>query len=403
MAATQTADVLIIGAGVNGLATALELRTLGVEKVVVLERHLVGSGQSGRAAGVVRALVAHPLVAGWQVASQRLLLGFRERYGVPIPINQPGYLLVSRSEEQPILQRAVDTAVEVGAAAEQIDVHTALDLQPGLRQGDDVIYAYESGAMHVDPMVTTHAISVAARRLGVTIHEDCAVEQVEVEGDRVTGLRTADSEYRAPAVMIATSVWGRDQLARLGVDVPVYPHRAEMAFFHDPLEGDHHLIRILTDTRSGLYLRPEGTRQMFVGWREGDFVQGPEDFVAQDPDNYRQTADPERLQQMGKRLSGALTFMDEGFVHRSYACVYDYTPDGQPILDADGPAGLYYALGFSGGGFSTAICVGQAMASYIADQTKPAAIKWLRRSRFEEGDTIEWSNAAQARGNSAAG
>ena len=192
MAATETADVLVVGGGVNGLATALELRALGIEKVVVLERHLVGAGQSGRAAGIVRALVAHPKVSAWQLASQSRLLNFSERFDVPVPVDQPGYLLVSRSEELPIVQRAVETATTAGAEASQIDAAAALELQPGLRRGEDVIYAYEPGALHVDPMVTTHAMSVAARRSGVSLLEDCAVEEITVEGDRVTGVRCAE-------------------------------------------------------------------------------------------------------------------------------------------------------------------------------------------------------------------
>ena len=400
MAANLTADVIVVGGGVNGLATALELCALGVGNVTLLERHQVGAGQSGRAAGISRALVPHALAASWQFESQRNLLGFSDRFDVPVQVNQPGYLLVARASELELVEHGVRTAVEVGAHAEVIDASAALDLQPGLRRGDDVIYAFEPGAVHVDPMVVTQAMAVAARRHGVTICEDCAVIEVMVDAGRVTGVRAGDAIHNAPAVMIATSVWGRRQLAHLGIEVPVYPHRAEMAFFHDPLEGGHRLVRILTDSRSGLYLRPEGPRQMFVGWREGDFVRAPEDFVPQDPDNYRQTAEPARLRDMGERLTGALSFMSEGFVHRSYACVYDYTPDGQPILDADGPAGLYYALGFSGGGFSTASIVGRTMARYIFDGSKPPEIEWLRRARFEEGDTIEWSNAAPVAGKS---
>ncbi len=393
----KTADVVVVGGGVNGLSTALELRELGVGRVVLLERHMVASGQSGRAAGICRALVPHTRTARWQLESQRSFLGFSERFGLPIPVAQPGYLLVGRAAERELIEQGVGTATAIGAPAEIIDAPTARDLQTGLRGGEDVVYAYEPGAVHVDPMVTAQALALAARRTGVDIREECAVGEILCDADKVAGVRTADGTIGAGAVMVATSVWGAGQLAAVGLAVPVYPHRAEMAFFHDPLDGRSHLQRILTDTRSGLYLRPEGARQMFVGWREGDFVRGPDDMVAQDPDDYRQTAAPGRLRQMTERLAGALDFMRDGFVHRSYACVYDYTPDGQPILDGDGPEGLYYALGFSGGGFSTLSTVGRTMARYIVDGRKPTEIEWLRRSRFEEGDTIAWSNAAPAR------
>ena len=104
MAAHETADVVIIGGGVNGLATAIELKELGVDKVVLLERHLIGAGQSGRAAGVLRALVPHTRVAGWQVQSQQFLLAFPERYGFPVPIYKPGYLLVATADDTHLLR-----------------------------------------------------------------------------------------------------------------------------------------------------------------------------------------------------------------------------------------------------------------------------------------------------------
>lgn len=392
---TVNADVVVVGGGVNGLATALHLSELGVKRVVVLERDYIGAGQSGRAAGIVRSLVADRRVSQWQFESQRTLLEFTERFGVPIEVHQPGYLLVGQKSEEAILQHSVETAVGVGAAAQFIDAAAAEELQPGVRRGDDVLYAYETGAVHVDPMPATYAFATAARRAGVEICEGCCVEELLAEGDRITGVRTRDTVYHADAVMIATAAWGQAQLERLGVDVPVYPHRAEMAFFQVPLDDNHRLLRILSDSRARLYLRPEGSLQMFVGWREGDLVSGPDDFVAEDPDNYRQTAYPSRVQDMHARLASTLSFMQEGFVHRTYACVYDYTPDGMPLLDTAGPSGLYYALGFSGGGFSTSLCVGRAMAQFITTMVKPPEIEWLRTSRFAEGDTIDWGNVSK--------
>ena len=56
--------MIIIGGGVTGLQTAIQLRQLGVERVVLLERHFIGAGQSHRAAGILRCLVRDSTVAG---------------------------------------------------------------------------------------------------------------------------------------------------------------------------------------------------------------------------------------------------------------------------------------------------------------------------------------------------
>ena len=213
----KTADVVVVGGGVNGLSTALELRELGVGRVVLLERHMVASGQSGRAAGICRALVPHTRTARWQLESQRSFLGFSERFGLPIPVAQPGYLLVGRAAERELIEQGVGTAPAIGAPAEIIDAPTARDLQTGLRGGEDVVYAYEPGAVHVDPMVTAQALALAARRTGVDIREECAVEEILCDADKVAGVRTADGTIGAGAVMVATSVWGAGQLAAVGL------------------------------------------------------------------------------------------------------------------------------------------------------------------------------------------
>ena len=64
-----------------------------------------------------------------------------------------------------------------------------------------------------------------------------------------------------------------------------------------------------------LYLRPVGSRQMFVGWRECDRLHGVQDMVAEDPDDYNQTAHFESLVDMHRRLAITLPPMADGFVH----------------------------------------------------------------------------------------
>ncbi len=90
--------LVIVGGGVTGLSTAWNLKENGVDRVVVLERRRLGSGQSGRAAGIVRTLVPHPLVASWQYQSQQFFNTFVERTGLSIEVNQVGYVLIVRGK-----------------------------------------------------------------------------------------------------------------------------------------------------------------------------------------------------------------------------------------------------------------------------------------------------------------
>lgn len=394
MASEQNADVIVIGGGVIGLSAALQLKRLGVARVLVLERHHVGAGQSGRAAGIMRALVAHPAVSSMLQESIRFFRTFTKRYGPPIDVRSAGYLLIGDASQAGRIKHALATSANAGCRADLVSREEAAGLQPGLGVDDDCVCAFEPDAVWTDPMPAVQALAGAARALGVRIVEGCEIRDVLHGSGAVQGVESALGPYYSPQLLIATSVWGAAQLSRLGVTVPVYPHRVEMAFFQPASDEPRRLLRIVSDSRSQLYLRPEGSSQMFVGWREGDRVHGVKDFETADPDNYRQTAHYSSLSGMHRRLAITLPFMDHGFVHRTYACVYDYTPDGMPILDRAGNlSGLYFALGFSGGGFSLSPWVGRVMAEAIVTGSVPPEMALLGCSRFLENRPIEWSNA----------
>ncbi len=388
---SRRADVIIVGGGITGLSTALHLKQRGVTDVVVLERHFIGAGQSGRAAGIIRATVQHPTVSATQLEGQAFFDSFESRYGIPLDVNRVGYLLIAQSHEREYVEQTAAVAKKSGCVLSEIDSHEAADLQPGLNAEDDCIYLYEPGAIFVDPMPATHAVLLAAKALGVTVLEGCEVGTIRVEGDKVSGVESAAGRFEAPSLLIATSVWGQPQLSALGVDVPVRPHIAQMAFYQVPPASPFRLRRIIFDSRANLYMRPEHELQLFAGRKERDFIETDSNSI--DPDNYRQTATHQAVADMSRKLAVTLPFMSQGFVHRTYACTYDITPDEMPILDrATTIRGLTFAVGFSGGGFSTSPWVGKRMADLIADGSNPNDLQLFNRERFDKGKLIRWSN-----------
>jgi sarcosine oxidase subunit beta len=300
---------------------------------------------------------------------------------------------VATDGEREYVDGTFEVANRAGCDLKWIDADTAAEIQPGLGTEEGCLYLFESGAIYVDPMPAAHAFSVAARSLGVRVIEACEVGRLLVQDNDVYGVESAMGNFEAPKILIATSVWGQPQLAKMGIDVPVSPHIAEMGFFQVPLDSDYRLHRIIFDVRAKLYMRPEGQSQMFVGRKENEYYRN--DGMAIDPDNYKQTANFHSLEEMHKNLEVTLPFMSEGFVHRTYACTYDVTPDEMPILDkAESVGGLYFAIGFSGGGFSTSPWVGKRMASFMAEGAKPEGLEIFALDRFDKGELIRWSNSS---------
>ena len=325
--------------------------------------------------------------------SLRFFTGFKEQYGEELVVHRIGYLLLSESDQSDNLDQVIQKAREAGCQAQRVSAAEAIELQPGLRQDSPDIYAFEPDAVHIDPMLAVQTFARVARRLGVEVVEGCEVHSILKKGSQIHGVETPQGRIEAGNVLVATAAWGSAQLAKLGIELPVYPHRVEMAFYALWPESPWRLIRILSDARTMLYLRPEGVHQMFVGWREGDAISSTKDFVPADPDNYWQSANYGKLDQMRRCLTGLLPFMSDGFVHRTYACVYDYTPDGMPILDqAESVKGLYFSLGYSGGGFSLSPWVGSSMAQFMVEGHKSPEMDLLRSNRFKEGRLLRWGN-----------
>lgn len=154
----RTADVIIIGGGVTGLLTAIHLRQLGVSDVLLLERHYVGSGQSHRAAGILRAFVRDATVAGALAESIEFFKTFGDRFDDRILVHPAGYLLLSEPEQSARIHETIAAAAQAGCAARQIDGGEAQQLHPGLREEVQTLYVYEPGAIHLDPMPAVQAI-----------------------------------------------------------------------------------------------------------------------------------------------------------------------------------------------------------------------------------------------------
>lgn len=391
-----TADVIIVGGGVTGLSTALHLRERGVRDVVVLERHAIGAGQSSRAAGVVRGTVQHATVSQTQLEGQEFFASFSDRYGIPLDVHQVGYLLIAGPDDRTYVEQTKYVASQAGCHVVEMDESQALNLQPGLPVATDAIYLHEPGGIYVDAMPATHAIMLAAQQAGVRVIDDCPVRSLRIEQGKIQAVETESGSLVAPVVFLATSVWAQPLLARLGLDLPVHPHIAEMAFFHPPPGSKFGLNCVLFDSRVGLYMRPEERRLLFVGRREADFYTSS--GAAVDPDCYRQTATHGAIKEMHQRLAATFPPMRNGFVHRTYACTYDVTPDEMPILDRlPGTEGLYFALGFSGGGFSTSPWIGNRMAAWMESGVAPAELELFAADRFDTGKFIHWANAPSAK------
>ena len=206
--------VVIVGDGVMGCATALELANRGVRDVVVLERAVPGAEASSAAAGMLAAQIesrddaelarfvaAREAYAAWSVA-------LRETTGIDIAHRRSGVLAVARSDAE--LERArehVDAQRSAGLRAEIVDAARARTIEPELCEGLAGA-AYYADEAQVDPPQLLRALVAAASKAGVVIRGGTTVSSLVSEGGRCVGVALAPREItRADAVVLAAGSW----------------------------------------------------------------------------------------------------------------------------------------------------------------------------------------------------
>jgi glycine oxidase len=283
----RSADVVIVGGGVIGLAVAWRAREKGLS-VKVLEREEIGRGTSYVAAG----MLAPVAEAEFGAAGKRLLeLGLRsaemwpgfaaelERAsGGEVGLLRTGTLLLARDEDEArALERQLAFRQSLGLPAERLLASAAREREPGL--APTVRLAIECPEDHsVDPRLVLAALRQACENAGVEIRERAAVESVELDaaGTRVTGVILRAGE-RVPAglVVLAAGAW-TGQIAGLPSDaqVSVRPVKGQILRLRDPA-GPGLLRRVVRFQGGYLVPRADGSYVLGATVEEKGFELSP--------------------------------------------------------------------------------------------------------------------------------
>jgi sarcosine oxidase subunit beta len=382
----RTADVVVVGGGVHGASVAYHLARRRAGRVVLVERKFLASGPTGRSSALVRRFYAMDFLTRTGNASAQLFQQWAEAIGGGDPgFRQVGILWLAPPDRAANLGDNVRRARAQGVRIDLLTPEELKALVPAMAVDDVAVAAHEPESGYADASSTTNALAARARELGATIVQHVPVEAVLVGGGRVTGVRTAEGEIHAPAVVVCAGLWAPGLLAPLGIEVPVAPKRHQMCFFRRPPGFDGHPGMI--DRPSGTYMRPETGNLTIQGLSTYHEVV--------DPDRYNEGADPEEVMRNAELIAHRFPVMEHGLSMGGYSGVYDVTPDHEPVL---GPIpefqGLYSDFGWSGHGFKHSPAIGDIMAEVVLDGR---AAGWdltpFRWSRFRDGDLLPPASA----------
>jgi glycine/D-amino acid oxidase-like deaminating enzyme len=344
MNAGESADVVIIGAGVNGLSTARALVESGRRDVVVLERATVGSGGSGRSSGIVRCHYGIRSLAAMAWRALPVLAQAEEILGAESGYRNTGYLVGVGPENLGALRANVAMHQSLGVEVSLVGHDTAREMWPSADLSDFAEFAYEPRGGYGDGHQTAQAFAVAARRGGARIHQDSAVTRIELSGGRACGVRLADGRRIASGqVVLAAGPWSVPLAGAIGIDLPIRAQRAQILLVDPGIPIGP--VPVFSDLASLQYIRAEGSTSILLG--DSDHA----DPEWADPDHYAERAGEEELLRMIPKFEHRFPGMGAARLSSSYAGCYDVTPD--------------YCAGFSGHGYKISPAVGELMADLI--------------------------------------
>lgn len=374
--------VVIVGGGLIGLSIARALTERGVDDVLVLERHSLASGGTGKSSGIVRAHYGVPSIAAMAWRSLPPI----EKLGDAIGFRQVGYSVIVGEENDAALRANIATHQSLGIEAEMIDVDRLAAMWPMMNVEDVAAVGYEARGGYADASQLALYFGQVARDKGAKVRQNTPVARILTEGDKVTGVALDNGDVvDADTVIVASGWWSAKLLADLGIDFPIEGYRSELLIVDAgvPLEN----LPVVSDLVSLQYCRIEGSGQFLVG--NSDHDEPENKFV--DPDDYSNIASEASIEKYAEKVMHRFPGFPDPSVTHSYAGVYDVPPDWNPVIAPVGPKGLVLAAGFAGHGFKISPAVGDLVADLVlegdsTDTDIPA--RDFRFERFAEGDLL---------------
>ena len=378
-----SAEAIIIGAGVMGASLAFHLTRAGMRQVTVLDKAGLCGGMTAKSGALVRMHYTNEPEARMAFASLRYFQHWDDMVGGECGFTRTGFILTVTPDNTDRLCKNVEMLQRVGVNTAVISPQELRDLQPFTQVDDLTLAAYEPESGYADPRATTTAFMHQAQRRGAILREGVTVRAIRINGGCVVGVDTSDGRFDAPIVVVMAGPWSDRLLKTAGLDFPLTPQRAQIAFYRrpPPLATGH---MVFIDGVSGTYFRPHGDDLTLIG--VGHWKPEP----PPDPDHYNEANDPDFIPAAKAKAARRLAGLQQGEYARGHAGIYDVSPDSRAILDrAPGIEGLYMAAGFSGTGFKISPAVGASLAELITQgRATSVDISPFRFSRFEENQPI---------------
>jgi sarcosine oxidase, subunit beta len=379
-------DVVIVGGGVHGLATAYYLaRDHGITNVAVLEKRYIGGGNSGRNTTIIRSNYLTPEGVAFYDESVKLYENLSLDLDYNVMFSQRGHLTLAHNDSS---MRTMRWRAEVnqlqGVDSRLIYPDEIARLCPQLNLSEDVrhpivgaLYHAPGGIIRHNPVVWGYARGADQR--GTHIHQNTEVTGIETENGKVTAVQTTRGRIKTGLVVNQTAGFCTLISDMVGVRLPISSHQLQ-ACVTEALKPFLDVVIV------------SGSLHVYVSQADrGELVMG----ASIDPyTSYSMDSTLGFLENLCQHILELLPFLSRVKILRQWAGVCDMTPDFSPIMGFTPVDGFLVDVGWGTYGFKAGPVSGKRMAELIATQRTPDLIAPFRLSRFEEGALMGEKGAA---------
>ena len=376
-------DVVVVGAGGHGLATAYHLaRDHGLKRVAVLEKRLVGYGNVGRNTTIVRSNYLLPENHYFYEDSLRRWERLSRELNYNVMYSPRGVLDLALSDGEMIgLARRGNAMRMAGIDAELLDRPAVMKFAPelavaGPRRFDIVggLLQPRGGTVRHDAVAWGYARAASA--LGVDIIEDCEVKGVRTAAGVATGVETTRGFVGAERIVFAVAGHTGAVGQMLGLNLPVEPHLLQ-AMVTEPIKP---LINTVL-----VYVHEHGEAYVLQSDRGGVIMGG---FLDGFP-SYTREGQWHRMEDVVQSAVALLPQIAGLRILRHWAGTNDMTMDGSFIIDRMRYDNVFLNGGWCYGGFKAIPASGAACATLVATGTAPDLIRAHTLARFATGHLLD--------------
>ena len=379
-------DVIIVGGGGHGLATAYYLaKNHGITNVAVLEKGYIGGGNTGRNTTIVRSNYLYPQSAQLYGFSLDLYEKLAQELNFNIMFSQRGLVTLAHSRHDlDSMSRWANAMLFNGIAAEMLDTAQILEMMPRVNFSRDARFPILGGFLQRRAGAVRHdavawGFARAASALGVDIVQNCSVRGFIKQDGRVVGVQTNRGDIRADRVGLAVSRRTSQVAEMAGVRLPVitYALQAMVSESVKPV-----LDTVMLSPAVGAYWSQSDKGEVVIGGALDHFP------------SYAQRGSFAIKQQVLAATMEMFPSFGRLRLLRQWAGIVDVVHDSSPIIGPTPVPGLFINCGWGTGGFKGIPVGGWTLAHVLATGKNHPLAEPFQLQRFQTGRLIDEAAAA---------